>query len=96
MILSTLKLRPAFQKVVTFRHMSVVNLSDKSAVDKFLNMNDKSILYHTATWCPPCKMISPVYDQLSKTHSEVAFGKIDVDVNSETASHFQVSVTLSL
>lgn len=24
----------------------------------------KSIVYFTAKWCPPCKMISPIYDEL--------------------------------
>lgn len=36
------------------------------------------------------KKISPIYETLSKTHSEVGFGKVDVDVNAESAADFKV------
>jgi len=64
---------------------AVVNLSDLDAVTKFRNINSKSVVYLTATWCPPCKMISPIYDELSKDDAfhQVAFGKVDVDENQE-------------
>lgn len=57
---------------------AVVNLSDLDAVTKFRNINSKSVVYLTATWCPPCKMISPIYDELSKDDAfhQVAFGKV--------------------
>mmetsp|Transcript_36844 Transcript_36844/g.79550 ORF Transcript_36844/g.79550 Transcript_36844/m.79550 type:complete len:140 (-) Transcript_36844:239-658(-) len=70
----------------------VINLSDASAVQKFRTANNKSILYFTATWCPPCKMISPIYTKLSEKYAEsVAFGKVDVDDNSDAAVEFQIS-----
>ncbi|KAL7533434.1 hypothetical protein ACHAXR_009484 [Thalassiosira sp. AJA248-18] len=71
--------------------MSVVTLSDSDAVQKFRNINSKSVMYFTATWCPPCKMIAPVYDELSKKYPDVAFGKIDVDDNQDSAMEFQIS-----
>mmetsp|Transcript_15927 Transcript_15927/g.36729 ORF Transcript_15927/g.36729 Transcript_15927/m.36729 type:complete len:137 (-) Transcript_15927:325-735(-) len=72
---------------------AVVNLSDLDAVTKFRNINSKSVVYLTATWCPPCKMISPIYDELSKDDAfhQVAFGKVDVDENQEAAIKFEVS-----
>mmetsp|Transcript_14070 Transcript_14070/g.37858 ORF Transcript_14070/g.37858 Transcript_14070/m.37858 type:complete len:106 (-) Transcript_14070:471-788(-) len=39
----------------------------------------------TATWCGPCKMISPVLEQMAKEHSDIIVVKVDVDENSETA-----------
>ena len=48
-------------------------------------------MYFTATWCPPCKMISPIYDELSNKYPEVGFGKIDVDDNQDAAMEFQIS-----
>ena len=48
-------------------------------------------MYFTATWCPPCKMISPVYDELSSRYPDVAFGKVDVDDNQDSAVEFQIS-----
>ena len=38
-----------------------------------------------ATWCGPCKMQSPVIDQLAVERQDVKFTKMDVDQNQETA-----------
>ena len=47
--------------------------------------------YFTASWCPPCKIISPIYEELSKSHTDIAFGKVDVDQNSDSAGEFDIS-----
>ncbi|XP_064386038.1 thioredoxin-like [Halichondria panicea] len=39
----------------------------------------------TASWCPPCKMIAPIFETLSKEFTEIKFYKVDVDENNETA-----------
>ncbi|KAJ4290324.1 hypothetical protein N0V90_010540 [Kalmusia sp. IMI 367209] len=47
-----------------------------------------------ATWCPPCKAIAPVYEQLSKANSvpgKVAFVKINVDEQPELAAQFGIA-----
>ncbi|GAB9464635.1 Zz-type zinc finger-containing protein [Globisporangium polare] len=46
----------------------------------------KSIVYFTAKWCPPCKMISPIYDELSAKYPEIEFAKVDVDELNDTTS----------
>lgn len=50
------------------------------------------VLDFTATWCGPCKLISPVFDALSEEIStnEAVFLKVDVDVNEGTARKFEV------
>ena len=40
---------------------------------------------------PPCKAIKPVYEELAKKYKDVAFGKVDVDDNSDAALEFEVS-----
>jgi thioredoxin 1 len=73
--------------------MSVVNLSDGDAVDKFIKINSKVVLYYTATWCGPCRAIKPFYEDLSKQYASdgVSFGKIDIDDNPEAAQNAQIS-----
>lgn len=44
-----------------------------------------------ATWCMPCRMLSPVVDELSVEKKDVKFGKVDVDKLQEVAQRFQVS-----
>ena len=38
-----------------------------------------------------CKIIAPIYEDLSKQYQDVAFGKIDVDNNQDSAAEFQIS-----
>jgi thioredoxin 1 len=41
----------------------------------------------TATWCGPCKQISPIFEMLAEKHKDtVVCVKVDVDENSETAA----------
>lgn len=45
-----------------------------------------------ASWCPPCRMMSPILDNLSKKMSgDVAFAKINTDEHAETAKEFGIS-----
>ncbi|MCC0702862.1 thioredoxin [Clostridioides sp. ES-S-0049-02] len=45
-----------------------------------------------ATWCGPCKMLSPVYEVLGNEMSEKAnFLKVDIDQSMELAQKFEVS-----
>merc|ERR1712054_560036 len=43
------------------------------------------IIDFTATWCPPCKMIGPKFEAMSKEFEAVTFRKVDVDANAEAA-----------
>src|SRR5690348_12727224 len=44
-----------------------------------------------ATWCGPCRIISPILDQLSvEFEGRVKISKMDVDANIKTASRFNV------
>ncbi|PIZ98381.1 MAG: thioredoxin [Candidatus Komeilibacteria bacterium CG_4_10_14_0_2_um_filter_37_10] len=44
-----------------------------------------------ATWCGPCKMMSPVIDELSKEYEgKIKIVKLDVDANQTTAQQYQV------
>ncbi|MEA5009010.1 thioredoxin [Clostridium tyrobutyricum] len=45
-----------------------------------------------ASWCGPCKMLSPIMDEVSQELGEKAkFFKVNVDENPSTASQFKVS-----
>lgn len=45
-----------------------------------------------ATWCGPCKMLAPVFEELGKEMSgKVKFVKVDVDQSSDIAMQYRVS-----
>ena len=39
----------------------------------------------TATWCPPCQRIKPIFEGFATEYPDVTFVKVDVDENSEAA-----------
>lgn len=44
-----------------------------------------------APWCGPCRMVSPIVEQLSREYSgRVAFGKVNVDENQRIAASFGI------
>lgn len=44
-----------------------------------------------APWCGPCRMISPVIDELAKEYAgRVVFGKLNVDENPKTAAEYAI------
>ena len=49
------------------------------------------VLDFWASWCGPCKMLAPVFEEVSKEMPNVKFGKVDVDEEMELARQFGVS-----
>jgi thioredoxin 1 len=67
---------------------SLEALNSLSSTHKYL------ILDFTATWCPPCKAIAPLFSKLAKEFAipnVLAFAKVDVDDASEVAQQFGVT-----
>ncbi|KAF0684744.1 Aste57867_23259 [Aphanomyces stellatus] len=65
----------------------VKELTSHEEYEKLIaNPDAKSVVYFTAQWCGPCKMISPIYAQLSNAHKDVNFVKVDVD-DLDTTAH---------
>ena len=52
--------------------------------------NKLVVVDFTGSWCGPCKMIAPVYDEISKEFDDVVFLKVDVDECPGIAERYQV------
>jgi thioredoxin 1 len=56
--------------------------------------NTYTVIDFYADWCGPCKVISPIFEQLAAQESKagrLAFVKVDVDAQREVAGNYGVS-----
>ena len=49
-----------------------------------------TIKHFTASWCQPCKHLTPVIDQLRGENPSVGYQKIDIDNNQDVAQQYGV------
>lgn len=42
-------------------------------------MQEKHVLYFTASWCPPCKQTRPIVEEINNESDEKPFAIIDID-----------------
>lgn len=69
--------------------MSVLKLT-KDNFDTIQNTDKKVLIDFFAEWCGPCKMVSPIVDELADEHPEFLIAKVNVDEEQSLASQFGV------
>lgn len=70
--------------------MSVLNLTEQNFHQEVMKSEKPVLIDFWATWCAPCRMLSPVVDQISSETDEVKVCKINVDEEPDLARQFQV------
>lgn len=68
----------------------VEELTGESFTSKVLKCKKLVLVDFYAEWCGPCRMMSPVIDELSKEMKNVDFFKVNVDAQGELAQQFDV------
>ncbi len=70
--------------------MSVLEITNDN-FDKEVLQSDKPVLLDFwASWCGPCKMLSPVVDEIAGETSSVKVGKVNVDEQPELAQKYGI------
>ena len=71
--------------------MSVLKLTDENFESEVLNSNKPCIVDFYADWCGPCKMMSPIIEEIAEELGEkVKVGKVNSDENMELAQKYEI------
>lgn len=70
--------------------MSVVKITSDNFKEEVLNSDKTTIIDFYADWCGPCKMMSPIIDEIAKENENVKVGKLNVDEAQGIATGYNV------
>lgn len=62
----------------------------ESELEQVIAGTGRKVLYFTASWCPPCRMIAPAFQKMSEEFKDISFVKIDIDDYGDAASSFGI------
>ncbi|MCD6492210.1 MAG: thioredoxin family protein [Archaeoglobaceae archaeon] len=52
--------------------------------------NEKVIVDVWAEWCVPCKMMSPIFEELAKEYLKIVFAELDADKNMRIVEKYKI------
>lgn len=71
--------------------MSVINLNEANFETEVLKSDKPVLVDFFAVWCGPCKMISPIIDEIAEERQDIKVCKVNVDEAPVLAERFSVS-----
>ena len=70
--------------------MSLLTITKDNYEAEVINSDKPVLLDFWAAWCRPCRMLSPVIDEISVEMTDIKVGKVNVDEQQELAITFKV------
>ena len=70
--------------------MAVVTITKENIEPEVLQSTKPVLLDFWASWCGPCRMLSPIVDEVAEERTDVKVGKVNVDEQPELAGEFGV------
>ena len=70
--------------------MSIIHINKDNFHQEVLNSEKPVLLDFWAPWCGPCRLMSPILDQVAQEREDIKVAKINVDEELELAGQFRV------
>ncbi|HIS51581.1 MAG TPA: thioredoxin [Candidatus Onthomonas avicola] len=70
--------------------MSVITIRRENFQNEVLRSEQPVLLDFWAPWCGPCRMVSPIVDEIADERTDIKVGKVNVDEQPELAAQFKV------
>jgi len=70
--------------------MAAITLTLDNFEEEVLNSKEPVLVDFWAPWCGPCRMLSPIVDQVAEATEGVKIGKVNVDEQEELADRYSI------
>lgn len=70
--------------------MAAIELTSENFEQEVLQADKTVLVDFWASWCGPCKMLSPVIEEIADERSDIKVGKVNIDEHPELAQKYGV------